>query len=276
VASVLSPALEEAYAEWGRRVRAHREAPEQIGRALGREETWGPVASAFRGDPFRTDEAALDVLRGLVAPGDTWLDIGAGAGRYALPLALLAREVVAVEPAAGMRTVLAEEMARHGIANVRIVAAEWPCAEKLEADVTLIAHVGYGTEEIGPFLEAMEGAARRLCVAVMLERAPSAAADPYWLPVHGFARESLPALPEFLALQLARGRLCEVRMVPRHAAFERGPEDELAFLRRHLRVEAGSAEDGRLQSALADRALASPVRDRVVGVVTWAPGAGGP
>ena len=39
--------------------------------------------------------ALLDILLSLARPGETWLDIGAGAGRYALPLALHVREVIA-------------------------------------------------------------------------------------------------------------------------------------------------------------------------------------
>ena len=39
---------------------------------------YAPVTGLFRADPTRTDEPALDALRRLVRPGETWLDIGAG------------------------------------------------------------------------------------------------------------------------------------------------------------------------------------------------------
>ena len=70
----------------------------------------------------------------------------------------------------------------------------------------LIAHVGYDVEEIGPFLDALEAASRRLCVALLMERAPASAADPFWPPVHGEERVPLPALPDALELLTARGR----------------------------------------------------------------------
>src|SRR5205823_7133549 len=121
----------------------------------------------FRDDPRRTNGPALEVLRGLVRPDETWLDIGAGGGRYALPLALLAREVIALDPSEGMLGVLEQGMAEHGLANVRIVRARWPTAEPPRADVAFIAHVGYDIAEIGPFLDGMEAAAERLCVAML-------------------------------------------------------------------------------------------------------------
>src|SRR4029079_1706795 len=87
-------------ARWAARVREnaaqvdrHREIPDG-------SDFYAPVTGLFRADPTRTDEPVLQELLMLAQPGETWLDIGAGAGRYALPLALdLARSggsVVAV------------------------------------------------------------------------------------------------------------------------------------------------------------------------------------
>ena len=103
----------------------------------------------------------------------------------------------------GLREIAAE----HGIENVRPVEARWPPPDPstFAADVALIAHVGYDIEAIGPFLDAMESVAGRLCVAMLMERQPSSIADVCWPPVHGEARVPLPALPEFIEL-LARAR----------------------------------------------------------------------
>ncbi|RPJ53408.1 MAG: hypothetical protein EHM24_32910, partial [Acidobacteria bacterium] len=59
---------------------------------------------------------------------------------------------------------------------------------------------------IGPFVRAMEAAARRQCVAVLMERQPSSIADVCWPPVWGESRVPLPALPEFVELLRAFGR----------------------------------------------------------------------
>ena len=93
---------------WADRVRRDHEQVDRHREVPDGSDFYGPVTSLFRADPRRTDEPALDRLLALAEPADTWLDIGAGAGRYALPLALHVAEVVAIEPSAGMRAALAE------------------------------------------------------------------------------------------------------------------------------------------------------------------------
>jgi SAM-dependent methyltransferase len=67
-----------------------------------------------------------DTLEGLeVTPGARILDIGSGPGTLAIPLAHLAKEVTAVEPAEGMVKVLKERIAEEGIENIRIVNEDW-------------------------------------------------------------------------------------------------------------------------------------------------------
>jgi hypothetical protein len=152
----------------------------------------------------------------------------------------------------------------------------WPGdADGLRADVSLMSHIGYDVEHIGPFLEAMEGATSRLCIAVLLDRPPPTQADQLWPLVHGVERAALPALPEFLTLLLARGRLFEVRLVERSPQSYPERETLLAWLRGQLWTRPDSPKDRQLQRLLADRAEErdgrialswDPVR---VGVVTW-------
>ena len=115
----------ELEAAWAERVRANRAQAERL-RESQTGDHYAPVTNLFVADPRRTGEPALDRLLELARPDDTWLDIGAGAGRYALPLALRVREVVAVEPSDGMRRALRTGMAEHGIGNVRVVPGTWP------------------------------------------------------------------------------------------------------------------------------------------------------
>jgi hypothetical protein len=72
-------------------VRANREQAERVREDTEGTDFYAPIAQVFRADPRRTDEPALDRLLGLARPEDTWLDIGAGGGRYALPVALRVR-----------------------------------------------------------------------------------------------------------------------------------------------------------------------------------------
>jgi SAM-dependent methyltransferase len=243
--------LEEAWAE---RVRANRVQAERF-REAAAGDFYAPVSNLFVADPRRAGEPALDALLAMAAAEDTWLDIGAGAGRYALPLALRVREVIAVEPSGGMRRALRTGMAEHGIANVRVIAGPWPdslaALDTLPAaDVALIAHVGYDIEAIGPFLDAMENASRRRCVAMLTDRSPASVADPFWPLVHGEERVPLPALPDLVELLRARGR------DPRVEAVERSPRtfDSVpaltAFLRRQLFIAEGGEKDVHFRAIL--------------------------
>lgn len=266
----------DAIAEWRLRVRANRLQAERL-----REETQGadfyaPVAQVFRADPRRTDEPALDRLLAVARPEDTWLDIGAGGGRYALPLALKVREVVAVDPSSGMLEQLRAGMADAGIANVRVAESRWPMTDAPRVDVALIAHVGYDVDEIGAFLDAMEAAATRLCVAVLLATSPAAAAAPYFARIHGEERDLLPALPEFLELLLARGRLFDVWLGERGSMSYPSREMVLSFLRQQLFVRPGGEKDRRLQelvAALPDDGGRVRLSERPVplGIVSWQP-----
>ena len=271
----LRPSAADALRAWGERVRANREQVDRF-REASPADFYAPVAGMFRADPRRHDDPGLDALRGLVHPTDTILDIGAGGGRLALPLALETRQVIAIDPSEGMLKVLREGMAEHGIANIEVINGRWPAISAgIQADVALISHIGYDVEDIGPFLEAMEATARRLCVALLLEQPPPTEADRLWPAVHGEARAALPSLPEFLALLLARGKLFEVQLVDRSPQSYGEPDQLLTWLRQQLWIAPDGPKDQRLQQLLKERlterdgrhALSwNPVR---VGVVTW-------
>jgi SAM-dependent methyltransferase len=265
---------------WASRVRANRDQAERL-RETGGGDFYAPVSALFVADPRRTGEPTLEVLQALARPDETWLDIGAGAGRYALPLALRVRKVIAVEPSAGMRRALRTGLDEHGIENVRVVAGTWP--ESLDAlgdlpavDTALIAHVGYDIEEIGPFLDAMEYAARDRCVAVLTDHSPASVADPFWPLVHGESRVPLPALPELVELLRARGRSTEVIRVDRSPRAFESVDALSAFVRRQLFIADDGEKDVHFRAILPDRIVnrdgawtLAEGPTGAVGVVSW-------
>ena len=284
---------------WGSRVRANREQVDRI-REVGDGDFYSSTSMLFRADPRRpdADDPTLAALRALARPGERWIDIGAGAGRYALPLALALGadgEVVAVDPSPSMLGGLREGMVEHEIANVRVVEGRWPLESSPAspsgespaaespyvppAEVAFIAHVGYDVEKIGPFLDAMEAAAGRLCVAVLMKRTPASVAESFWPVVHGEARIALPALPEFVALLEARGRKPRVRMVERTERTFADREQALGLLRRQTWVAPDGEKDRRLQAHLDERLIPAvgggfafrDVPKLEVGIVTWEP-----
>ena len=272
---------------WAARVRANRDQVERIREVPDGTDFYAPVNSLFRADPTRTDDAILDALLRLTRSGDTWLDVGAGAGRFALPIARAldpsGGSVIALDASPSMLESLGEIAEDYAIENVRMVEARWPpvaggAASAFEADVVLIAHVGYDVELIGPFLDALEASATRACVAVLMERVPASAADPFWPPVHGEARVPLPALPDVLELLRARGRdpqIERIELEPRRF----GSRDALeGFIRRQLWIDPAGAKEQRFQAALDALTVADSEGWTIagrgpseVGVVTWAP-----
>ena len=264
---------------WGERVRANREQVERVREVPDGADFYAPVSSLFRVDPDRSDDPVLAELIALAKPGETWIDIGAGAGRYALPLARAVGEVIAIEPSSSMRVALEEGIASKGLANVRSLADRWPMPDPPAADVALIAHVGYDIEAIGPFVGAMESTARRLCVAVLMERPPAAVADPFWPIVHGEPRLALPALPEFVELLRARGREPIVTMTERAPRHFDGRAQLEGGLRRQLWIADGGEKERRFREALEELAIEGSdgtfslagQEASSIGIVTWVP-----
>jgi len=200
---------------------------------------------------FPPDDPLLLRLRAAVRPEDTVLDVGAGAGRYALPLAGLAREVVAVEPSPAMRRHLAARLDTAGAGNVTVVGAAWPDAEVDAADVTLCAHVVYGVREILPFLRALDARTRRLClIAIRVEQHPG---------MIELARLTLdeervrqPALIDLYNALAALGIAADVRVGPASSGFRFADHAEAAaHYADRLRIPATSATMERLHAALA-------------------------
>jgi CTP:molybdopterin cytidylyltransferase MocA len=266
---------------WAARVRGNREQVDRVREAPDGADFYASVSSIFVEDPDRTGDPVLDKLRTHARPTDTWVDIGAGAGRYALPLARSVRTVVALDPSRSMLDALRASMAEHSISNINVIEGRWPADAGLAGtgDVSLIAHVGYDVEQIGSFLDSMEAAATRECIAVLMDRSPANLAAPFWPPVHGEERVLLPALPAFLDLLAARGRTPDVEIVESNPRRWASREELERFVRRQTWTVPGSGKDAVMLDRLAawtetfgdgsvEIGVAEPV---TIGVATWAP-----
>ena len=238
------------------------------------------MANVFRADPRRTDEPMLDRLRALVRSDETWIDIGAGGGRYTLPIALLARRVYAVEPSQGMRDVLMASARDHHIDNLDIFDERWPVAESNapRADVAFISQVGYDIAEFSEFTAQMEAHAGRLCLSLMFDKAPITEFAPLWKPVHGEERVALPALAEMSALLFARGRMPRViESVDVPPRTYESIEALHSAARRPIWVLEGTPEDARLGVAIRELAVkvgdgyALSQRRRTLVILAWEP-----
>ena len=270
----LRPSLEQAREAWRRLVDADAEQVARVREPEPEDDFYAPVAGTFR--PGQPTAAELEVLVALAEPGDRWLDIGAGGGRFALPLARRVREVIAIEPSPAMRAVLGEGVAEAGVTNLAVHAARWPVEGWTEqGDVALAAHCLYDNREPIPFLEAMERHARRLCVVSLAAFPRGVQFAALFEEIHGEAFQPLPALREFVALLGALGRPYEVRRVwAGPAAGPIDPRQAQAFVRRMLWLRPGSEKDRRM-CELVDESWGGPdgvllpLGPREVGIVSW-------
>jgi len=275
--SMLRPSRQEVEERYAELVESNRVQLARLfgGRPRG-EDYWAKRAQNFRPGVMDAPEVAL--LLSMAQAGDTWLDIGAGGGRYAIPLSEKVERVVAVEPSPAMRVQLEAAAAGAGRTNIEVVDMEWPPKPRDEApegDVSLMANVLYGAEDIGGFIAAAEAHTRRTCVVITHHRAPNSPVAEIWEALHGEPFAELPAQRELVALLGAMGRRYGVYPMPAPPAPEQphGEVVEASLWMYH--VEAGSkgaAELGRLIARRADPEtglVRMPVVRRHASVVAW-------
>ena len=243
---------ESALARHDRMVLEEMAQAERVRSTAGRPaDFWQALAGRFRVSADARPDPAVDALAVLVGPGDRVIDVGAGGGRHAIPLARRCREVIAVEPSPAMRAVLAEELSRQGVSNVRMVAATWEEARVEPAPLVFAAHVTYGVRPIEPFLRKLDATATRHAALVVMRDPPQSPIASFWQAVHGEARLRLPCRDELLAA------LAELAIVPDTTGL--GPvlpvalgtrEEAIDLLRFRLLTGPGTPADARLLAVL--------------------------
>ncbi len=93
----------------------------------------------------------------------TVLDIGAGTGRWTLPLSQKAKKVTAVEPLETMSNRLRERLVSAGSNNVQIISSTWEEANVQPHDIAVCAHSMYGSPDFAAFVRKMEDHAVKKC-----------------------------------------------------------------------------------------------------------------
>ena len=217
------------------------------------DDHWRPYAQQFRADPRRTDDSLVNRLLQEVTPDHTVLDVGAGGGRLALPLALRCRHLVAVEPSSSMCAVLRQQVSECSIRNVSVVEAHWEEAEVDAADVVLCAHVMYVVSGIERFVRKLETHARERVLVLLYQARPQSQLHPLWKRVHGEERLPLPSLPEFEEVLSELGIDAHVELLPPQPA--RGFDDQeqaLEQLGRRLYLAPDSRQMAALEGMLPD------------------------
>jgi SAM-dependent methyltransferase len=165
-------------------------------------------------DPHRNLDENLEIIAAYVEPHDVLIDIGGGAGRLALLMALRCREAIVVDVSQAMEEAFRACAATAGITNARFVRSDWLVAEEIHGDITLAANVTYFVRDIVTFIRKMEAAAcRRVLITVRSVPGPNLRAALFRL-VYGEEQLPAPGYRELLLVLWEMGILPDVRVLP--------------------------------------------------------------
>jgi len=139
--------------------------PERLDKSRDPAAAWDRRAAAYRRVTRGEKEATrleLEILN--LQGGETVLDVGAGTGRLAVPIAMTAAHVTALDPSEGMLNVLRERMAAEGLTNYSCVKMRWEDAvigREIEPHDLVIAAFSLGFYDLAAALEKLDSAATR-------------------------------------------------------------------------------------------------------------------
>jgi SAM-dependent methyltransferase len=180
-----------------------------------RGDRWSPIlAEQARDDPHRPLDENLRALASYIDPDDVVVDVGGGAGRVCLPLALRCREVVNVDPAPAMQAAFERSAQDAGIANVRFVRATWPTDPPVRGDVVLATQVTYFVRDIVPFVQQLDAAARRRVIIGIWSVPPPVQGEAVFELLFGGPFVRPPGHRELLPVLWDLGILPDVRVLP--------------------------------------------------------------
>jgi len=246
-------------ARWRAQVKARAAQVERL-RVTGGDEYWASRAGRFQAmaGVAAPADPILAFLGRWLSPDRTVLDVGAGTGRYALAIAPLVSQVIAVEPSAAMTQLLRAGVRARGLKNVTVIEAPWETCDAVAADLVFCAHVLYPIEDAASFLRRLDASARIACVVALRTQPPETVLHNVWLALHGEPPRSDPAFLEAYNLLWSLGIEANVSLAPATSLRFADRETVLAWARDMLWVGDDAATNARLWPLLVPLRGATP------------------
>jgi SAM-dependent methyltransferase len=207
----------------------------------------------FRKKTPERPDPLLDLVMEHIEPRHTVLDIGAGSGRWTLPLAACAARVTAVEPSDAMLGMMRENIAEAGVTNISIVRSAWEEAAVEPHDIVTCVHGMYNSPDFGTFVRKMVRNAAEQCCFVLRFPPSDGILSELSTAIYGYPYDSPNAVIAWNALY-SMGIDPNVQ-VEEDIQYWQDATFEEAFARakRHLRLETTAAHDRLVRDMLERR-----------------------
>jgi 2-polyprenyl-3-methyl-5-hydroxy-6-metoxy-1,4-benzoquinol methylase len=218
-------------------------------------------------------------LRGLSLSQNSVLDVGAGTGRFALALAPLVKQVIAVEPNEAMLNYLRQDAAEQGISTITYIPTIWQDAPAdLRADIVICSHVLYPIRDVDVFLAKLRDATRQTCYIYLRATHFDELTASIWRHFHGDERCLPPGYIHALDVMYEMGMYANVEIVkvPQSMRFL-SLDEAVGTMQEQLILPDDQRTRDELQSQLAnwlverDGMLTPPVDEMVCAIVSWQP-----
>ena len=181
------------------------------------------------------------------------LDVGAGSGRWTIPIAKVAGSVTAVEPSDTILNILRQNIAATHLNNVQIVQAPWEEAIVEPHDFIVCAHAIYASQEFAAFIHKMERHARKGCYLAVRLPPHTGIIGELSLSIYGHRHDSPNAIIAYNALYsigIYANILVEEGI---YHWVDSTFEGAFARAKRHLRLGSSTAHDELIRDTLTRR-----------------------
>jgi SAM-dependent methyltransferase len=172
-----------------------------------------PDHPLMQSNPRAPADAYLQLIASYIQADDIIVDVGGGAGRISLPLALLCKEVINVDLSPAMGAAFLANAKRAEIENVRFIASDWQSMEPPVGTVALVNNVTYFTRQIVPFLLKLERAGGRRVIITVNSLPPPSRQRHLFELLYGETEQIVPGHAELVNVLWELGRLPEIRVI---------------------------------------------------------------
>jgi SAM-dependent methyltransferase len=195
----------------------------------------------------------LDFVLKRIDGGTTVLDIGAGTGRWTIPLANIAKTVTAVEPSSAMLDSLNKNIADAKLNNIQATQSSWEDVITEPHDIAVCAHAMYASPDLASFVRKIESYTTRTCYLAIRLPPSDGIIGELSLAIYGRYHDSPNAIIAYNALYsigIYANVLVESDI---YRWTDNTFEGAFARAKRHLRLQSSTTYDTLIRDTLAKR-----------------------